>query len=460
MLEKVKNFCRRRQLFAAGDTVLAACSGGPDSLALVDILTKLADEFNIQLAVAHLDHMMRGEASAEDERFVASFCASRNLRYFYRKEDVPAYRRRFSLSPEEAARVVRYAFLRETAAALGGALIATGHHQDDQAETVLLHLIRGAGSDGISGIKPRGHGIIRPLLSISRAEIEAYCKEAGLKPRMDSTNLDTDYLRNRIRLVLLPEMLKINPSVKEALAKSAELIGGERAFVRKSAETVFEDVVAEDGRALRVHLDKFAPLHQALKREIVRMAVERLNGDARGFGFFHVEEIIRLADGGRTGAKIDLPGGAAARRGYGFMEIFRSEPRALCEILPNWQVELELEGTTLIPQANRRIESKRLTNRTMPHGKNSIVCDLHRLQLPLFVRLRKAGDRFQPSGMRGTKKLKDFLIDTKVAREERDHILLVCDQAGIIWVCGQRQNETSRAGEHTKEFLYLTVLEE
>lgn len=459
MLEKVKNFCRRRQLFAAGDTVLAACSGGPDSLALVDILTKLADEFNIRLAVAHLDHMIRGEASAGDERFVASFCASRNLRYFYRKEDVPAYRRRFALSLEEAARAVRYAFLRETAEALGGALIATGHHRDDQAETVLLHLIRGAGSDGISGIKPRGHGIIRPLLSVSRAEIETYCKEAGLKPRMDSTNLDTDYLRNKIRLVLLPEMLKINPSVKEALARSAELIGGERAFVRKSAEAVFGDVV-EDGRALRVHLGKFAPLHRALKREVVRMAVERLNGDARGFGFFHVEEIIRLADSGRTGARIDLPGGAAARRGYGFVEILRSEPRAVCEILPNWQVELKLEGTTVIPQANRRIESRRLTNYTSPQGSNSIVCDLHRLRLPLFVRLRRAGDRFQPSGMRGTKKLKDFLIDAKVAREERDRILLVCDQAGIVWVCGRRQNETSRAGGHTKEFLYLTILEE
>lgn len=458
MLDKVKKWCERHHLLKSGDTVLIACSGGADSLALTDILMALKDAFHLRLAVGHLDHMFRGAASVQDAAFVAEFCKSRGLSCYQRRVDVPAFQKRHGLSPEEAARIVRYDFLREIANNLGGAKIATGHHQGDQAETVLLHLIRGAGSGGIGGIRPVSRDVIRPLLAVSRAEIDAYCKARDLDPRVDETNFTTDYLRNRIRLELLPRMERAyNPAMREALCRSAELIGAEHEFIRQSAEALWGGLASERNGLLALRRSAFNALHTALKREFIRLAIERLQGSLSGIQFFHVEEIIRMAATGRVGAILELPSQLVLECGYNAVNFFKKNGDSAEFRKENVRIELNLDGITEILLRGIVVEAEMLPAYRKPVGPEMIVCDLDRLALPLFLRFREDGDVFQPSGMRGKKKLKDFFIDAKIARARRDDIPLFCDQSGIIWVGGYRQSQTSKVTESTTKFLALTL---
>lgn len=208
MLNTVRKWIERHKLVGRGDVILAACSGGPDSVALVHLLAGLRQEYGFSLAAAHVNHLLRGAESDADAVFVADFCGRLGLPLYQGSVDVRAFMSETGRSLEDAARVLRYRFLRETARGLGGAKIATGHHRDDQAETVLLNLFRGAGGAGLAGIHPAANGVIRPLLSVSRAGIEAYCRDNKLGFRTDSTNLETDYQRNYLRRELMPVLAR------------------------------------------------------------------------------------------------------------------------------------------------------------------------------------------------------------------------------------------------------------
>ena len=233
LLSKVRSWCERRQLFPKEALVLAACSGGPDSLALVQVLQCLAGEQGFRLAVAHVDHCFRGEASAADERFVAEFCRQRQLPYQAVAIDVPGYLQEHGGSSQDVARRLRYQWLRETAAALGASYIALGHHADDQAETFLLHLLRGAGTEGLAAMAEQEGLRVRPFLQVRRQERERYCREQGLTPRLDESNLKDKYLRNRIRHHLLPDLKDYNPEIVPALTRAADIIREEHDFVRQ-----------------------------------------------------------------------------------------------------------------------------------------------------------------------------------------------------------------------------------
>jgi tRNA(Ile)-lysidine synthase len=459
MLEKVKCYCERNGLIKTGDTILIACSGGPDSLALVDILLKLQKAYQLKLAVAHFDHMFRGAESKADAEFVAAFCREKNIAYYQKTFDVPAYIKKTGFSPEEAARVVRYDFLRGVAKRLGNAKIATGHHQDDQAETVLIHLFRGAGSSGIGGIRPISRGIIRPLLSVTRQEIEEYCENSHLSPRIDCTNSQTDYLRNRIRLQLLPELIeKFNPAMKAALCKSAEIIAAEHDFIRQSVECIWAKLVSQEGESIVFARKKFNQLHIAQKRELFRMAIEKKQGSLRGISFTHVEKMIVLSEKGFVGTQITLPGNLVFKCNYHQMML--ASLQADIKKLDALYAVLALQGDTYIPALKMAVQVELTDFFMKPANKNSAVFDFDQLVPPLFIRYRQAGDRFRPSGMAGSKKLKDFFIDYKLERQKRDIVPLLCDQQGILWVIGYRQSEYGRASEKTKKCLRVSIRED
>lgn len=461
MLDKISAWCDRHLLLRDGDRVVIACSGGADSLALTDILLKLSNKYRLVLAVAHLDHMMRGEASKADARFVENFCAKCRLPFYHKVADVPVYAKENRLSLEEAARIVRYDFLRETAKILGGAKIATGHHKDDQAETVILHLFRGAGSAGIGGIRPVSRDIIRPLLSVTRKEIEAYCLEHALQPQFDSTNLETYYLRNRIRLELLPELkAKFNPGIEEALCRSAELIGNEHDFIRQSVNDIWQSIVQEENNGVIFLREKFCGLHIALKRELLRTAIEKVQKSLKGIGFDHIERTLLFAQSGQSGKVLELPGNLVMQCQYETMYLFRRSEMKRAEVGKQLCIEVNLRGITAIPQMHITVKAEITNTDKNARGAYSIVCDLDKLILPVYVRQRKDGDRFQPSGLVGSKKLKDFFIDRKVLSQGRDLIPIFCDQAEIIWVGGYRQSQTSRVTKDTTKFLHLTILED
>lgn len=456
MLTKVKEWIECHRLIRKGDKVVVACSGGPDSLALVHILCQLAEPLAFDIAVAHLDHMFRGAQSAADADFVRDFCARLGLPCYVKAMDVPEYIRQTGLSTQEAARIVRYHYLQEVASEFGGAKIATGHHKDDQAETILLHLFRGAGSSGMEGMKPENGNIIHPLLAVSRKEIENYCREQGFTPRLDASNLKTDYLRNYLRLDLIPQIEReINSSVKDALIRAAQIIGDEHSLVEQQAQALWREVVSEQQGRLILSRPILSTQHVALQRQLIRLAIEKKRGDLRGISFCHVEKVIELVNCGITGSEIKLPSLIVAKSysGLEFFEPGQDEPPAGISS----PVMLSTPGITEVPELNLAVAAEISDYRPPDKGRLSAIFDWDILHPPISVRTRQAGDKFHPAGAPGGKKLKEYLIDAKVPRRERDAVPVICDDKGIIWLAGLRISEHGRPGDGTKRFLQLII---
>jgi len=438
MLTKVKEWIGRHRLIQKGDRVVVACSGGPDSLALVHILYRLAPEFELTLAVAHLDHMFRGAQSAADADFVREFCAHLGVACYAKAVDVPAYINQSGCSTQEAARIIRYRYLQEVAIQLGGAKIATGHHQDDQAETILLHLFRGAGGVGLGGMKPASGNIIHPFLTVSRQEIEAYCREQGFKPRLDVSNLKTDYLRNYIRLELMPQIKReINANASDALIRAAQIVGDEHEMVAEQARFLWPTIVSKERDRLLLNGTSLMKQHVALRRELIRVAIEKKRGDLKGISFCHVEKVLELISDGVTGSEIRLPD-LVVGKSYTGLEFFEPSQEELPARIGSPGVMLRIPGVTEVPELNLAISAQVSDYRPSDRGKLSAIFDWDVLRPPISVRTRQAGDKFRPAGAPGGKKLKEYLIDAKIPRRQRDTIPIVCDATGIIWLGGFR----------------------
>jgi tRNA(Ile)-lysidine synthase len=458
MLKKVKEWIEKHKLLRQGDTIVVACSGGPDSLALLHILAALRLEYNISLVVAHVDHMLRGEESAIEANFVVDFCARRNLICYHKAIDVPRFIKETGISGEEAARIVRYQYLRQIAAGLGGAKIATGHHRDDQAETVLMNLLRGAGSSGIRGMQPVNGDIIRPLLSVSRAEIIAYCVKEQLEPNYDSSNFELHYLRNRIRIHLLPELEKqYNNAVKDSLCKTATIVGDEHDFIQHTAKSIWLQVVKEQENSLFIMAEQMKSVHIAVIREIFRQAIEKKQHSLRGISFYHVEALIEMLFNGRVGSILHLPGSLTIHKTYDGLCLGETPFTLLKKVEFSGQ-KLLVPGVTQIDELGIQIIAK-ITDMPAKSQPKSAVFDMDRLSLPLFVRIRQGGDCFQPLGFKGRKTIKDYFIDEKIPRELRDSIPIICDVQGIIWIGGYRQSQWGSITDKTKRFLLLTIRE-
>nr|WP_320146437.1 tRNA lysidine(34) synthetase TilS [uncultured Anaeromusa sp.] len=447
LLSKVRSWCERRQLFPEQSLVLVACSGGPDSLALVHVLQRLALERGFRLAVAHVDHCFRGEASVADERFVAEFCRERQLSYQAVAIDVPGYLRENGGSPQDVARRLRYQWLRETASSLGAAYIALGHHADDQAETFLLHLLRGAGAEGLAAMAEQEALLVRPFLQVRRREIETYCSEQGLRPRLDASNLKDKYLRNRIRHHLLPDLNTYNSEIVPALTRTADIIREEHDFVRQEALKAQERCVLWRENFCQVRLLAFSEYHPAVQRELWRQVLEKKRGALTGICFVHVENLLKLASDGRLGAVQVLPGGWQVRKDYDSLVL---EPLAADGKWQRqgtgWQCEVTVPSVAVLPDGSR-LETSWLSFGDVA-GAAVLSLAWGAVEPPLLLRFRQSGDVFRPVGMGGRKKLKKYLIDAKVPQAQRDQLPLLCDAQGILWVAGLRADErASGAGK-------------
>jgi tRNA(Ile)-lysidine synthase len=463
---KVRDWVKRHGLLPQGENILAACSGGPDSLALVDLLAEFHQVGDIRLFVAHFNHCLRGDASSQDADFVRRFCAERSLDFFSGSADLPALLRVQGGSLEELARSMRYRFLREVAARIGGALIATGHHRDDQAETVLLNLIRGSGSRGLAAMQPFRGDVVRPLLCLDRSEIEAYCGQRDLRPRTDESNADVDFLRNRLRHELLPVLKnRYNPAVVDTLCRTASILTDEQDFLRCQASEVLPRVVTWFEWGCRIDAEAFCRMHVAMQRELLRQLLEQLRGDARGLGFVHIEQIRQLFLREHGGRRISMPGMWQARKNYQELIIEKLESDSMkngasAEVQPSPPVLLECPGETLVPEFGAIIRCARLPAgglTTDVSGPCKAVFDCSALQFPLYVRRRLPGDVFFPLGAPGSRKLKKMLIDLKVPAEKRERLPLICDEKGILWVAGLRRSERGKVDETSRDLLVLEL---
>ncbi len=490
---KVARFVEEKGLIKTGETVLVAVSGGADSLALLHVLEGLAKDPSppfFKLHVAHLDHGLRGRAGQNDARFVSRCARKLGLSFSMGRVDAEAYRRRHGLSLEAAARQLRYLFLQQTAAKIGAGKVAVGHNRDDQVETVLMNFLRGAGLEGLSGMKPRrrlGEAncfLIRPLLDCSRMEIETFCSVLQLRPRLDETNRELCFHRNRLRLELLPHLeRKHNPRLRESILRLTKILERENDYLEKLAAGQLQQLLlGEDAARKSVHLQPagFCQAHPALQARMIRLASARLHGAfPRDLDFGHIEQIMRLCcRPGQGSGELHLPAGLRAVLRPGRLTLTLQQGTRGPSFTP---VPLPVPGTAVLPELSLKVVSGRKKPGRLswpPDPRKEAFLDYRRVfalrsgherqesssagdgsTLELLVRPRREGDRFYPLGAPGSKKLKDYYVDKKIPREERDGIPLVVAGETIIWVAGYQVSELCRVTEETAEVLVLRLLQ-
>ena len=494
-VRQMHRFILQHKMIENDETVVVAVSGGVDSLALLYGLHALRSQLNCRLHVAHLNHCLRSDADA-DADFVRQHAAHLELPCTIQRVEVPLLIKQWKLSVEAGARRARYQFYEDLCTQIGATKVALGHHQDDTAETVLMNLIRGTGSTGLKGIAPvrdlRFFGAackpklavktIRPLSSFTRQQIEVFLTSKGLVPRHDSTNADTHYFRNRIRHELIPTLESdYNPNIKVGLSRTAEVLGAESEYLDTVAREMLETCRVRDPDKVKaltalenVVLDraKFRQFHIAVQRRMLRQSFFEMLGNTDDLYFTHCEAMLNLIEGDAPNAVLVLPNGLRFRRAYQHL-IFevnvdsRSPHPVETE---SFAYPLAVPGKVFITALNTEVTTELGDIQchemlTLPDGRFEAIFDYEKLRrafadlsskaFPLTVRNRRHGDRFQPYGMQGTKKIKDFLIDAKVPRYERDSIpMLVCGDE-ILWIVGYTTSETFKIQPGTRQFLYL-----
>ncbi len=455
--EKVKRFISDKRMLAAGDKVVVAVSGGPDSLCLLHIFYQLSLEKNLALIVAHMNHCLRPEAQEEADG-VAKIASAWGLHYEERAVNIRKLKQKYRLSEEDAGRRARYRFLYQVAKKYNAGAIALGHHLDDQAETVLLNIIRGTGVDGLAGMRPKRIEkeikLIRPLLCLRRVEIESYCRENKLEPFTDSSNLETEYTRNKLRLQLIPQLEKdYNPKIKEALYNLAKLAAADRHYLQGLALRYFERLARSNNNETRIALGPLLQLPQALRGRLLRIAL-RKHLSPRKFGRKQIEQLLELCRAGSAGGMITLPGDIRANCVAGNL-VLGYNPVAGPAITD--PIPLKIPGKTPLP--GKAAITAHITEKeklSWPPPKYRACLDYEKLVADqLHIRTRLPGDRFYPQGAPGRKKLKDFLIDQKTPLHRRDVIPLVTCGDEIIWIAGLRIAHPYRVTDDTTQVLSL-----
>lgn len=456
MFKKVESTACQFNMFSEGDKVVVGVSGGPDSTTLLHLLCRLREKHNLKLWVAHLNHRIREKEAEEDKKWVKLFTQKLEVPLIIDVIDVPVLaKEKKGASLESVARQVRYNFLEHLANKVGADRIAVGHTASDQAETVLMRLIRGSGVDGLAGIPPVRGRVIRPLIRIFRWEIEDYCRRHNLIPRRDSSNKDLNFFRNRVRLELIPYLGNYyNPRVVETIYRTADLLQADKDFLDKLTQEARRKVVRKKkGREIVVNARAFLELPLSLQRRVIRHLLEELKGGLGGIKYSHIEQVLHLREG--EGTKLTcLPGEVKVWRQYDEFIFSRGGEGSF-----DFFSYLNIPGITRIPQLNMVLEAKVLSRppACFPQDSYQAFFDLNKIPGQLYVRPRREGDKFVPLGMSEEKKIKDFFIDSKVPRFERDKVPILFSKQRIIWVVGYRIDERFKLDERSEKILYLKV---
>ena len=464
LLKEVSSLLEEMGFVHRSAPLIVAVSGGPDSLALLLLLVQLRQPLGLDLHVAHLDHGLRGQESQEDARFVEETARRLELPMTLEREDVESYRATHHLSLEEAARKVRYSFLSRVAAAHGALGVALGHTADDQAETILMHLLRGSGLDGLTGMQtlsywPSSHhehpmALVRPLLGTKREETESLCRWKGVIPRDDSSNRSLHFTRNRIRADLLPRLRSYNPRLQEALLSLGRSAARDQAYILGEAVRARERLAVNTGEGVEIERAGFAALPPALKRHLLRLIYRELTGSASGLEHRHLEDMIKVSRGGPD-KKISLPGGLTFSVEYGSLSLGRGQSRPSAAPALSEEYPLTIPGDTKVPGWNVKARLSTCAESPSHRDAYAALLDGERVGRYLYVRGRFPGDRFHPLGMAESKKLQDFMVDVKAPRDVRDRIPLVVSERGIVWVVGYRVAHWARLREDTPTVLSL-----
>ncbi len=437
------------RLFEKGEGVVVAVSGGADSVALLDFLATRV-ELGLRLVVAHLNHGLRGADADADERFVSGLAAGYGLPMEAARVDVRALSRERRLSLEEAGREARHLFLAAVAERHGAARIALAHHRDDQAETVLMRLIRGAGADGLAGMRPASGDsrYVRPLLAVSREHIVAYLRARGLQWREDASNQDQAFLRNRIRHELLPLLATYNPAIAERLAATAESLAADAELLERLTAERY-DACRQDGEGGGLMVPSLRREPDGSRLRLYRKAIADVKGDLRRVAFRHLQAVDRLVFGARPNAELLLPDGIRVIRRYDLLTVAAAEAG---DGSLAYDVQVEGPGSYRLPGGwllTVTIGSAPDCWEGAP--SDTAWIDPEQAPFPWLVRPFRPGDRFRPLGMVGNKKVKELFIDLKIPGDERRSRPLLFAGGELAWVCGIRRAAVGEASLGMKE---------
>ena len=463
----LRNYAIQHCLLSCGDRILVAVSGGPDSVALLHLLYELRVEFQLYLEMAHLQHGIRGEEAREDARFVADLAEKLKLPFHLKEIDLPRMKSDAGKGNLEAlARAERYRFFAETVRARNLNKVATAHTQDEQAETMLMWFLRGAGMKGLGGMSPRQQlqiaggelsgtlTVIRPLLDVAKSEVLEYLKDRNFTYRVDRSNQDPTFLRNWIRSELMPKIQeRVGSGFSARLSQQGQLLRDEDAYLDELTRRTYH--VVSDGMGLnRIDLLKQP---KALQRRILRHWIEQARGHLRGLDFAHIEALLRLIGEGPAQCRLSIPSGWEVVREYEDLRLEKSS-RGFKRFCYSYSFEI---GTTMrIAESRMEFTSRCVpsSQARLPANLTEAIFDASCLTAPLWVRNFRHGDRFQPLGMAGHKKIKDLFIENSVPLSIRAKLPLLIMGEEILWIPGYGRSETARVSEKTVTAVHIKAI--
>ncbi|MDR6555130.1 tRNA lysidine(34) synthetase TilS [Paenibacillus qinlingensis] len=453
-----------QKLADTGDVMIVAVSGGPDSVALLHVLFQLSRTYQWTLVVAHVNHQFRGAESDAEADFVAELAAGLELPCEIGEIDVPAYIEEASLNGQAAAREKRYEFLHQVADKYSAQRIALAHHADDQAETMLMRILRGTGPSGLVGMPERRREkkveLIRPFLRIYKSDIVNYCAQHEITYCKDSSNELRKYFRNRIRLDLMPMLKQYNEQLPESLNRLTEVMQAENDYLDGETDNVFRRIVTFQSNICRLNRSDFAELHVALQRRLIKLILNCLCLERERLVFTRIERVRELIVKDQMSNQVlQVDEQVYIVREYGSIQFqtFAPDPKP-------YAYEIRLASNEVnLPGMNAKLIYSWMPlssyEKAIPDDNGDVFLDLDQVELPLYIRSRRSGDRLEPLGLNGSKKVKDMFIDAKMPPTRREVIPLLVDASGkILWIAGFRRSKHAMVGPDTQRVLHMKLV--
>jgi len=461
--EKVLSYIKYNSLIESGDKILVALSGGPDSICLLNVLFELKEELNIEIGAAHLNHLLRGEDAFKDEEYVINTCNNMGIKCFIKRVDINSYAKEHKLSSEMAGRNVRYSFFDEIVEEQGFNKVATAHNANDQAETILFRLMRGTGLEGLGGIKAfRDNKIIRPILCLSRGEVEKYIELKNLSPRIDKTNSERIYNRNKIRLDILPYMKEnFNEDIIQTLNRMSLLLQKDNEFLENLSLSFYNKYCIQYNDYFIIKKEIFKE-EESIVNRVLRHTISKYSKSNYDFEMKHIYKISCLAKK-NSGKSVDLPNGIYAENIYGDIYIknkikkYHINNKKEKVILSKGNINKSVIKFHKFSVQFALISNYKSNNISLNEGNLIQYFDFDKINDNISIRNRNDGDKIIPLGMSGSKKIKDMFIDMKIPKEERDNIPILCFDEKIAWIIGIRTSENYKITNESKNILKVVV---
>lgn len=446
----VRQYINQNSLVLPNQHIIIGVSGGADSICLFHILKSLQEEYKLKLTVAHINHGMRQEAKA-DAAFVQALCKEWGVLYKEHRCNIIQLAQEQKLSEEVVGRNERYKFFEKIRLECKADKIAVAHTMNDQAETMLMRLIRGSGVTGLGAIMAKRDFVIRPLLTISREDVEGYCNDKGLEFKEDVTNKMNIYTRNKLRLQVLPVLKKeFNPKVIDAIAQAATQLQETESYLEIQTEAAYESVLQKHNNGHSIHIEPFLTFHKVIQSRIIRMAIESHMGNLKDISYQNINDVLALAYK-QSGKSINIGRKSIAIREHENIRFINQENPL------KYSYNLEF-GSNRIVECNKKVEITLLNNGEIKQRYENTYTkniDYDKISGNLQIRNRQAGDKILFKN--GSKKLKDFFIDEKIPKTCRDDVILIADQSNIIWIVGYRLSEAYYITDQTKHVLQIQV---